>query len=197
GIIENGNAPIVTKIVDGKETVIPPTSVEEKAQRKAELKARRTLLMTLPNEHHLKFNSYKDAKILMQAIENRFGGYNIIPPPYNGSFMPPKPNLVYPSLDDFVDVNETVSECVIEKPSVKSTEPKTVRKQNEAPIIKDLVPKSEEEDEPKLQTLKPNFTKIEFVKPKTNRKPAEQIRQDTYRSPRETRETGISRCLKN
>ncbi|GKA94098.1 hypothetical protein Tco_0816084 [Tanacetum coccineum] len=32
---ENGNAPIVTKTVDGKETVIPPTSVEEKAQRRA------------------------------------------------------------------------------------------------------------------------------------------------------------------
>ncbi|GJW11905.1 hypothetical protein Tco_1577732 [Tanacetum coccineum] len=42
-IIENGNAPIVTKIVDGKETVIPLTSVKEKAQRRAELKARSTL----------------------------------------------------------------------------------------------------------------------------------------------------------
>nr|GEU85596.1 ribonuclease H-like domain-containing protein [Tanacetum cinerariifolium] len=72
--IENGNAPIVTKFVDGKETIIPPTSVEEEAQRKAELKARSTLLMALPNEHQLKLNSYKDAKILMQAIENRFGG---------------------------------------------------------------------------------------------------------------------------
>ncbi|GKD97103.1 hypothetical protein Tco_1381000, partial [Tanacetum coccineum] len=40
---ENGNAPIVTKTVDGKETVIPPISVEEKAQRRAELKARSTL----------------------------------------------------------------------------------------------------------------------------------------------------------
>ncbi|GJV98425.1 hypothetical protein Tco_1553677 [Tanacetum coccineum] len=29
--------------------------------------------MTLPNEHQLKFNSYKDTKTLMQAIENRFG----------------------------------------------------------------------------------------------------------------------------
>ncbi|GJV43796.1 ribonuclease H-like domain-containing protein [Tanacetum coccineum] len=38
-IIENGNAPIVTKTVDDKETVIPPTSVEENAQRRAELKA--------------------------------------------------------------------------------------------------------------------------------------------------------------
>nr|GEY97309.1 hypothetical protein [Tanacetum cinerariifolium] len=55
------------------ETVIPPTSVEENAQRRAELKARSTLLMALPNEHQLKFNLYKDAKTLMRAIENTFG----------------------------------------------------------------------------------------------------------------------------
>ncbi|GJZ64594.1 hypothetical protein Tco_0621015 [Tanacetum coccineum] len=41
-IVENGNAPIVTKTVDGKESVIPPTRVEEKAQRRAELKGRVT-----------------------------------------------------------------------------------------------------------------------------------------------------------
>nr|GEY12964.1 hypothetical protein [Tanacetum cinerariifolium] len=70
-IIENNNASIVTKIVDGKETVIPPTTVEDKAQRRAELKARSTLLMALPNEHQLKFNLY--TKTPMQAIENRFG----------------------------------------------------------------------------------------------------------------------------
>nr|GEW59662.1 hypothetical protein [Tanacetum cinerariifolium] len=64
----------VTKTVDGKKTVIPPTSVEEKAQRRAELKARSTLLMALPNEHQLKFNSYKDAKTQIEAIENRFRG---------------------------------------------------------------------------------------------------------------------------
>nr|GEX39268.1 hypothetical protein [Tanacetum cinerariifolium] len=70
----------VTKTVDGKETVIPPTSVEEKAQKRTKLKARSTLsmarstlLMALPNEHQLKFNSYKDSKTLMQAIENIFG----------------------------------------------------------------------------------------------------------------------------
>ncbi|GJX32096.1 hypothetical protein Tco_0241951 [Tanacetum coccineum] len=34
-----------------------------------------TLLIGLDlNEHQLKFNTYKDAKSLMQAIENRFGG---------------------------------------------------------------------------------------------------------------------------
>ncbi|GKA78571.1 ribonuclease H-like domain-containing protein [Tanacetum coccineum] len=35
--------------------------------------ARSTLLIALPNEHQLKFNSYKDAKTLMQAIKNIFG----------------------------------------------------------------------------------------------------------------------------
>ncbi|GJR82833.1 hypothetical protein Tco_0153618 [Tanacetum coccineum] len=37
-IVENGNAPIVTKTVDGKETVIHTTSVEEKAQRREEFR---------------------------------------------------------------------------------------------------------------------------------------------------------------
>ncbi|GKA15574.1 hypothetical protein Tco_0695321 [Tanacetum coccineum] len=291
-IVENGNAPIVTKTIDGKETVIPPTSVEEKAQRREELKARSTLLMALPNEHQLKFNSYKDAKTLMQVIENRFGevieqtyerlkklisqlemhgevipqedinqkflrsfsqewtmqtivwrnkpkietlslddlfnnlkayeskgvntastqgaadssttvenlsdacdgfGYDwsdqaeegltnfalmaysstssttstnsereiylrdlditdlkrklelatkeidegIMLSHYTGNFMPPKYDLVYPSLDNFVDVNESVSESVVEKPSIKTNEPETSRKENGATIIED------------------------------------------------------------
>nr|GEY58173.1 ribonuclease H-like domain-containing protein [Tanacetum cinerariifolium]GEY62906.1 ribonuclease H-like domain-containing protein [Tanacetum cinerariifolium] len=79
-IIKNVNAPIVTKIIDGKETVIPPISVEEKAQKRAKLKARSTLLMALPNDHQLKFNSYKEAKTLMQAIKNRFGDLQQIHP---------------------------------------------------------------------------------------------------------------------
>nr|GEX40417.1 hypothetical protein [Tanacetum cinerariifolium] len=106
-------------------------------------------------------------------------------------FMPPKPDLVYPSLDDFVD--ESVNESVVEKPTVDFNEPKTIRKENKALTIEDWVSKSEEEDEPKSQSVKPNFTKIEFVKSKTNRKPVEKIRQDTYKSLEETKETRINR----
>nr|GEZ46599.1 ribonuclease H-like domain-containing protein [Tanacetum cinerariifolium] len=47
---------------------------EEKAQRRFELKARSTLLMGIPNEHQLKFNSIKDAKSLLQAVKKKFGG---------------------------------------------------------------------------------------------------------------------------
>ncbi|GJX17880.1 hypothetical protein Tco_0218712 [Tanacetum coccineum] len=39
-----------------------------------EVKARSTLMMGIPNEHQLKFNSIKDAKLLLEAVEKRFGG---------------------------------------------------------------------------------------------------------------------------
>ncbi|GJY12882.1 ribonuclease H-like domain-containing protein [Tanacetum coccineum] len=58
--------------MEGVEIAVPPTTVDQKLARKNELKARGTLLMALPNEHQLKFNSYKSAKSLMEAIEKRF-----------------------------------------------------------------------------------------------------------------------------
>ncbi|GJU86972.1 hypothetical protein Tco_1294518 [Tanacetum coccineum] len=73
-VIKNGNALPVTKIVEGVETTITPATTEKKAQRRLELKARSTLLMGIPNEHQLKFNSIKDAKSLLQTVEKRFGG---------------------------------------------------------------------------------------------------------------------------
>ncbi|GKD94266.1 hypothetical protein Tco_1374103 [Tanacetum coccineum] len=73
-VIENGNAPPITKVVKGVETTIDLATAEEKAQRRLELKARSTFLMGIPNEHQLKFNSIKDAKSLLQAIEKRFRG---------------------------------------------------------------------------------------------------------------------------
>ncbi|GJX44890.1 RNA-directed DNA polymerase, eukaryota [Tanacetum coccineum] len=62
------------KVVKGVEKVIPPTTAEEMVQKRLEVKARSTLMMGIPNEHQLKFNSIKDAKLLMEAIEKRFGG---------------------------------------------------------------------------------------------------------------------------
>ncbi|GJX82211.1 putative ribonuclease H-like domain-containing protein [Tanacetum coccineum] len=73
-VIVNGDSPPPKRTVDGVEQTYPPTTAEEKLARKNELKARGTLLMALPNEHQLKFNTYKCAKTLMEAIEKRFGG---------------------------------------------------------------------------------------------------------------------------
>nr|GFC27142.1 hypothetical protein [Tanacetum cinerariifolium] len=46
----------------------------EKEQRRLEFKARSTLLIGIPNEQQLKFNSIKDVKPLLQAVKKRFGG---------------------------------------------------------------------------------------------------------------------------
>ncbi|GJV37564.1 hypothetical protein Tco_1410041 [Tanacetum coccineum] len=77
-IIENGNAPIVTKTVNA-----------------------------LPNEHQLKFNSYKDAKTLMKAIENRFGG--------NTATMKTKKNLLKQQYENFVASNTEFIEQTYER----------------------------------------------------------------------------------
>ncbi|GJX39711.1 hypothetical protein Tco_0253014 [Tanacetum coccineum] len=73
-VIINGDPPPPKRTVDGVEKTYPPTTAEEKLARKNELKTRGTLLIALPNEHQLKFNTYKCAKSLMEAIEKRFRG---------------------------------------------------------------------------------------------------------------------------
>nr|GEU72906.1 hypothetical protein [Tanacetum cinerariifolium] len=61
-------------VIDGVVQPVAPTTAEQRLAGKNELKARGTLLMALPNKHQLKFNIHKDAKSLMEAIEQRFGG---------------------------------------------------------------------------------------------------------------------------
>ncbi|GJW43942.1 hypothetical protein Tco_0072741 [Tanacetum coccineum] len=56
-----------TKIMKGVTIELPITSAEDKAQRRLEVKARSTLMMGIPNEHQLKFNSIKDAKSLLES----------------------------------------------------------------------------------------------------------------------------------
>nr|GEW62800.1 hypothetical protein [Tanacetum cinerariifolium] len=73
-VILNGDSPVPTRIVEGVAQPVAPTTVEQKLARKNELKVRDTLLMALPDKHQLKFNSHKDAKTLMEAIEKHFGG---------------------------------------------------------------------------------------------------------------------------
>ncbi|GJS93156.1 reverse transcriptase domain-containing protein [Tanacetum coccineum] len=73
-VIKNGNSAPKTTVMEGVEKVIPPTTVKGKAQKRLEVKARSTLMMGIPNEYQSKFNSIKDAKSLLEAIEKRFRG---------------------------------------------------------------------------------------------------------------------------
>nr|GEV91925.1 hypothetical protein [Tanacetum cinerariifolium] len=68
-------------------------------------------------------------------------GYNEVPPPCMGLFMPPKPDLFYIGLEEFT------SEPAVETLNAKTSEDvsKVVKKDNGAPFIKDW--KSDDEDE--------------------------------------------------
>ncbi|GJW16470.1 hypothetical protein Tco_0020603 [Tanacetum coccineum] len=72
-VILNGNK-VLKRTVGETKQEYEPTTAEEKQDRRNEMKARGTLLMALPNKDQLKFHSYKDAKLLMEAIEKRYGG---------------------------------------------------------------------------------------------------------------------------
>ncbi|GJU41034.1 ribonuclease H-like domain-containing protein [Tanacetum coccineum] len=117
-------------------------------------------------------------------------GYGAVPPPYTGNFMPPKPNLSFSGLEEFVN-EPIVGKPTVKKPDASEAKPKAVRKNNGAPIIEDWVSDNEEYDVPpakiEKKTFKPSFVKIDFVKAKqtnkTDRKTAKQVehnRQNTH-----------------
>ncbi|GKE59789.1 putative ribonuclease H-like domain-containing protein, partial [Tanacetum coccineum] len=114
----------------------------------------------------------------------------LVPPSYIGNFMPPKPDLSFIGLDEFVN-EPAVENC---KAKSSKVEPKVVRNNDDAPIIEEWVSDNEEEDmsqtKTEKKTVKPSIAKIEFVKPKqqekTARKTIKQVdkhRQNTH-SPR-------------
>ncbi|GKA29194.1 hypothetical protein Tco_0715439 [Tanacetum coccineum] len=113
-----------------------------------------------------------------------------VPPPYTGNFMPPTPDLSFTSLDVFV--NELVAKNC--KAMSSEEEPKVVRKNDDAPIIREWVSDDKEEDasQPKIEKkiVRPSIVKKESVKSKQQEKTArktikqvEQHRQNTH-SPR-------------
>nr|GEV99162.1 hypothetical protein [Tanacetum cinerariifolium] len=100
--------------------------------------------------------------------------YNVVPRPYTGNFLPPKPDLS--GLEEFLNepiVNEpTVKKPVVETSEAKASEdkPKVVRKNYSPPLIEEWISNSEDKAEsmPKIEkkTVKPSFAKIEFIKSK-------------------------------
>nr|GEZ51291.1 hypothetical protein [Tanacetum cinerariifolium] len=68
-VILNGDSPVLTRVVDGVLQPVTPTTTEQRLAKKNELKARGTFLMALPDKNQLKFNTHKDFKTLIEAIE--------------------------------------------------------------------------------------------------------------------------------
>nr|GEW97193.1 putative ribonuclease H-like domain-containing protein [Tanacetum cinerariifolium] len=103
-------------------------------------------------------------------------GYNVVPPPYTGNFMPPNPNLSFFGLEEFMN-EPIVSEPIVKKPIVETSEAKAsadkskvVRKNFGLPLVEEWISDNEDKVESKYKiekgTAKPNFAKIKFVKSK-------------------------------
>nr|GEW51915.1 hypothetical protein [Tanacetum cinerariifolium] len=110
---------------------------------------------------------YDSQEVDSQVLENQVNdktskGYHAVPPPYTGNFMPPKPNLVF--ADEHVVSESITSLPGIAKSKVKTSE--TTLKNVSAPIIKDWVSNSEDENEIETESnqIKPSFVKLKFVK---------------------------------
>ncbi|GJR10456.1 ribonuclease H-like domain-containing protein [Tanacetum coccineum] len=142
-----------------------------------------------------------DKLIKCQIVDNYKKGlgyenYNAVPPPYTGNFMPPTPDLLFTGLDEFVN-----------KPIVKNKKSdeefsKVVSKNNDAPIIKEWVSDSEEENvsQPKIEkkTVRSGITKIEFVKPKKQEKTTRKtVKQGEHHSQNTHRPRGNQRNWNN
>ncbi|GKC96166.1 hypothetical protein Tco_1161608 [Tanacetum coccineum] len=72
-VIKNGNK-VLKRTVGETEQEYEPTIAKEKQDKRNEMESRGTLLMALLNKDQLKFHSYKDAKLLIEAIKKRYGG---------------------------------------------------------------------------------------------------------------------------
>nr|GEX02841.1 hypothetical protein [Tanacetum cinerariifolium] len=110
-------------------------------------------------------------------VDDRFKkseGYHVIPPPYTGNYMPPRADLSFVGLDDYVfkfSISKSITIVNEAKTSTSKTskesleKPKTVR--TIAPIIEEWESDSEDDNVVEKievkKTVKPRLEKIEFV----------------------------------
>nr|GEV44061.1 retrovirus-related Pol polyprotein from transposon TNT 1-94 [Tanacetum cinerariifolium] len=112
--------------------------------------------------------------LIVDNCKKRLGyeNYNAVPPPYTGNFMPPKPDFSFTGLDVFAN-KPVVKNC---DAKTSETKPNDLRKNTDAPIIKECVLDDEDEEmiKPKFEqkTVKTSIAKTEFVKPKQREKKA-------------------------
>ncbi|GKA01916.1 hypothetical protein Tco_0674581 [Tanacetum coccineum] len=134
-------------------------SVEEKLKfissgKKLEIVSKRKRWNSFNVEKFENASKSSNKLIESQIVDNckKGLGYNAVPPPYTGNFMPPTPDLSFTGLDEFVN------KPVVENRKFDEEMSKVVRKSNDSLIIEDCVSDSEEENVS-------NKTEEEIVKP--------------------------------
>nr|GEU74850.1 ribonuclease H-like domain-containing protein [Tanacetum cinerariifolium] len=153
-----------------------------------------------PNYALMAFSSLGSNSEIVDNCKKGLGyeNYNAVPHPYAGIFMPPTHNLSFTVLDEFVN------KPVVKNYKAKSSEeePKVVRKNDDALIIKECVSDNEKEDvsQPKIERkiVRPSIAKIEFVKSKQQEKTARKtVKQGHPQMNLQDRGMIDSRCSRN
>nr|GEU30813.1 ribonuclease H-like domain-containing protein [Tanacetum cinerariifolium] len=141
------------------------------------------------NESHLNDIHVNDSEVLNNVFDSRESdgddnqvndrfkkskGYHAVSPPYTRNYMPPRADLSFTGLDNFV-FKSKVSETITSVPKIETNTSKTSKDSLEkpkivrssAPIIEDWESDSEDENmfNPKevKKTVKPSLEKIKFV----------------------------------
>nr|GEU60981.1 ribonuclease H-like domain-containing protein [Tanacetum cinerariifolium] len=112
-VIKNDATLQKTQVVKGVTKEVPITTAEEKAQRRLEGKDRSSLMMGIPNEHQLKFNSIKDAKQLLEAVEKRFG--------WNATTKKTQKNLLKQQYENFIASSSEMNKADLNTMSMDDT----------------------------------------------------------------------------
>nr|GEW98153.1 hypothetical protein [Tanacetum cinerariifolium] len=92
------------------------------------------------------------------SLYDRFqpsGGYHVVPLPYTGTFMPPKPDLVFNTAPNAVEIDHHAFHVQLSLTKPEQDLSHTTRPSS--PIIKDRVSDSEDESETKAPQFVPSF----------------------------------------
>nr|GEZ46934.1 hypothetical protein [Tanacetum cinerariifolium] len=102
--------------------------------------------------------SGSDESLPPSPIYDRYqsdNGYHVVPPPYTGTFMPPKPDLVFNNAPNDVEIDHPAFNVKLSPTKPDNNLSHTHRPS--APIIEDWVFDSEDESETKIQQNVPSF----------------------------------------
>nr|GEW25935.1 hypothetical protein [Tanacetum cinerariifolium] len=103
----------------------------------------RVILFSIHSDEWKSFQSQHQTPMRFQPS----GGYHAVPPPITGTFMPPKPDLVFNTVPTAVETNHHAFNVHLSPTKPEQDLSHTTRPS--APIIEDWVSDSEDESETK------------------------------------------------
>ncbi|GJX17573.1 hypothetical protein Tco_0218405 [Tanacetum coccineum] len=176
---------------------------EDIAFLKYDVKVRDNSITELKNLLAEALREKGDLKLKLEKFK-KVKGYHVLPPPYNGNYMPSTPDLSFARLNDSV-YKTNVSETISSVPRIESTASKSSKDSLEQPknvrpsalIIEEWEFDSDDDYvfRPSIEQDKPSYAKINFVKSDENTRKFV-IEQNTYRQAENLRKSQSPRVDK-